>query len=458
MPITIRTHPLKGEPWPEGVSNDPSHLLYMAAETESEFVKTPLSNSFKFSPNTKITPTPNGLVDAAITAWNTHHHLILRPDDIWIAILSQLGFYIDAHAEELRDFFVAHEGQKYLEVVQYDVTPRTCEYSLFARQMSDKMVENVKDPSLVTWIIPDFSTTTEDDKAVASVLLMGAMKKYFDYGFCCVSCGIPSVTLLGERADWVELQNRIERIPELKGEAVEFHRLLKPIARHMVLSFDEPGSPAVLEFWRGIACWEIPSYQFSGPTEEDKITGWITAFCFWDDKGARNKYKIQGDRHCIDGVAYGSLDESAKTAGWAAVLVKVIHKHYDGTILQELQCRMVAGSVGIRPGKHEEMGVMLDGPEPAPAEWGAPFRLPLENKSGDDEVKSDDDRKPKSAWQQVSARHRRIHPDAPPASECLDAVQPLMGWWIYEGEEISEQDSWERRFGKIEESGSDRGD
>jgi len=32
------------------------------------------------------------LVDVSVESYNQHHHLVLRPDDIWIAILSQLSF------------------------------------------------------------------------------------------------------------------------------------------------------------------------------------------------------------------------------------------------------------------------------------------------------------------------------------------------------------------------------
>ena len=399
---------------------------------ESRYVTRHMKNSF--SEGTRITPSTNGLVDAAITAWNTHHHLVLRPDDIWVAIISQLGFYIDAHAEELREFFVAHKGKKELEVVQYNTDADHADYARFARQMSAKISENVNDPTLVPWIIPDFSTTTDTDRASAAVLLMGAMKKYFDYVFCCSTCGIPSVTLLGDREDWVELQRRIDRIPELKGETVEFHRLLKPIARHMLLSFDEPTSTAVLEFWRGIACWEVPSYFGSGEEPKDKITGWITAFCFWKATGERNHFSNQNDRHRIDGVAYGSLDEDKKPAGWAAVPVKVVTKDPCGNILDTRQCRMVAGSIGMCPGKHSEMGVTLDGPEPAPAERGMPFQppVPVERTRDLDPYRAN---RPKSVWQEVSARRQTVHPDAPPASDGLDAVQPYIGWWMYEGEE-----------------------
>ncbi|KAK0705603.1 hypothetical protein B0H67DRAFT_546721 [Lasiosphaeris hirsuta] len=372
MTITIRTHPLEGETWRQATTKDPASALREAASIESDKVERLMQCSF----DTEVTPSANGLVDAAIEAWNNHHHLVLRPDDVWLAIISQLGFFINLHAEELRAFFVAHQGQKLLEVSQY-AHPDAADYASFANQMAAEIAKNVNDPDLVPWIMPDFSTTTDTDRVAASVLLMGAMQKYFLYGFNCITCGIPSVTLLGDRVDWAKLQARIERIPNLGGEAVEFHRLLRPIAHHMVLSFDEPTSDAVLKFWRAIASWERPNYQMSGGPSR-YLSGWITAFCFWTAKGHRN-HGIEGEEavRSLDGVQYLPLEPDAKVAGWAGVPVKV-------TLVdtgEERMCRMVAGSVGMKPGKHADLA---------------------------------------------------LEPDAPPASLGLDAVQPYIGWWIFQ--------------------------
>ena len=43
--------------------------------------------------------------------------MILRPDDVWIAITTSFARYMEVHAEDLRSKFVDHEGQK--ELVAY---------------------------------------------------------------------------------------------------------------------------------------------------------------------------------------------------------------------------------------------------------------------------------------------------------------------------------------------------
>lgn len=39
-----------------------------------------------------IMPTMNGFIDSAVFAYAHHHDLVIRPDDVWIAILSQFNF------------------------------------------------------------------------------------------------------------------------------------------------------------------------------------------------------------------------------------------------------------------------------------------------------------------------------------------------------------------------------
>jgi len=55
-----------------------------------------LQSSFSTDPaeleTANIVPNPNGFVNALAAAYNQHHDLVIRPDDVWIAILSQFNF------------------------------------------------------------------------------------------------------------------------------------------------------------------------------------------------------------------------------------------------------------------------------------------------------------------------------------------------------------------------------
>ncbi|TFK97239.1 hypothetical protein BDV98DRAFT_658687 [Pterulicium gracile] len=144
----------------------------------------------------KITPEDNGFVRTVIKAYNEHHRLALRRDDVWISILSQFNLYINAHAEELRHQFVTHEGQTLLTVVANGIRC-TADFGKLAKQMMELVGENVVDTDLRDWILPNFLTTTDNDTVVASVLIMGTPKAYFQYQMM-LGCGLPSVPLKGK--------------------------------------------------------------------------------------------------------------------------------------------------------------------------------------------------------------------------------------------------------------------
>jgi len=55
-----------------------------------------LQSSFSSDPaeieKANIIPTPNGFVLSVVRAYGQHHDLVIRPDDVWIAILTQFSF------------------------------------------------------------------------------------------------------------------------------------------------------------------------------------------------------------------------------------------------------------------------------------------------------------------------------------------------------------------------------
>ncbi|KAG0000963.1 hypothetical protein BGZ79_005260, partial [Entomortierella chlamydospora] len=129
-----------------------------------------------------IAPKSNGFVHTVTEAYNWHRALIIRPDDVWIAILVQLNFFVNGNAELLRSQFVSHEGQKTLEV-QESGNRHTVDFGKMAKDMTAEIDRNIVDPSLREWILPDFTTTTDNDIIVSSVVMIATMKKYHKYVF-----------------------------------------------------------------------------------------------------------------------------------------------------------------------------------------------------------------------------------------------------------------------------------
>ncbi|KZW02476.1 hypothetical protein EXIGLDRAFT_734597 [Exidia glandulosa HHB12029] len=248
----------------------------------------------------------NGLVHTALRAYNGHHALIIRPDDVWLAIVAQFSFFVNApeNSERLRGRFVAHEGKKKL-VVTASGTRYSVDFGNMAQQMTQRLAENVVDTSLRSWILPNFSTTTDNDRVVGSVLMMATLKSYFSYAMDCW-CGIPRLTLEGEKSDWEEIAQRIEKIREYGDECVLWYRLLKPVVTRFVATFDDPSlsSDDLRSFW---GCMVQETHFGSGSSY---VTGWMTAFCAFTDKGKFRSGFDAEDKVVLDGVLYPACDRS----------------------------------------------------------------------------------------------------------------------------------------------------
>lgn len=310
----------------------------------------------------------NGLVYSICKAYSYHHHLHIRPEDIWFAALSQFSFFINAHSEELRDKFVAHQGQKELSI-KYNTGDRySVDFGVFAQEVTRLIEENVIDPELRSWMMPNFTTSRPQDEVVASILMMGSVQKYFSFKMI-IMCGIPSVTLLGEREDYERIFSKLDKFSTFGDEPTQFAALLKPIVSRMIRTFDDAADPEIIDFWQKIL--HIHNHG-SGSL---KYSGWISAFCFWDEEG-RSLHQFPYDKSIsqrkdryltLDDTRYHVIDSGSIPPGVSKVPVKVDD---NGEIVDT---EMVAGSVGIScssSGLEDDQGmVVLDTMQPETGWW-----------------------------------------------------------------------------------------
>jgi hypothetical protein len=375
MPVTTKPASHAATVWSDSFryqrAGNGDKLLALSCKPEyDKFFKGMIANSFGgIDEQAHIYSFENGFVNGAVVAYSKHFHLIIRPEDVWFSILTQLSFYINANSEQLRDKFVAHSGQKELLAVQM-ATLKTADYGKLAFDMGKIIQENVIDPELREWMMPAFSTTTKEDEVVASVIMMGSMQQYFKYCFG-LRCGLSSVTLLGNRSDWEKMLGRLDKLLTLGNEPSLWHKLLKPVISHFVETFNSPTSWTTKGFWQKIA---HHSGNGSGPRY---LSGWITAFCFWDEKGkplyvpGENPPSIFMDMTALirttpfltlSGVRYHRVNTQAIAAGWVSVPVRVDD---NGKVHDT---RMVAGSVGVKVTSSKE-NTELDSLQPVTGWW-----------------------------------------------------------------------------------------
>lgn len=229
------------------------------------------------------------------------------------------------------------------------------------------MQENIVDPDLREWVMPDFTTTNVTDKVVASVVFMGAMSHYFDYDsgtgwyslrYFNLCSSIRFKRLLssteypnrGEKKDWEVILSKIEKIPSLGEEHRQWHQLLVPVIKRFVTCFAEPHTMA--GFWQTIL-----HHIEGGSGQPESYSGWLNAFLFWTDEGECLKQKYDNEEKdwdyyldlkdegilYLDDVAFLEVAADDVAFGWTTVDVQ-IDDTYNGHV--KYMTTMMAGSVG----------------------------------------------------------------------------------------------------------------
>ncbi|KAJ7474121.1 hypothetical protein FB451DRAFT_1351505 [Mycena latifolia] len=339
-----------------------------------------------------IIPTRNGLVDTVILAYNKHHALVLRPDDVWLAILTQFNYFVNANSELLRASFVAHEGTREL-VITEEGTRYTLDFGSMSRQMVDQLQKNVVDPELRAWVLPTFTTTTANDTTVAAMLMMATLKAYFEYVFCGIECGIPRVTLEGKKSDWKDILGRLEKLKEYGLQTIAWYHLLVPVISRFVKSFDEPGSAETVKFWQQVAHYEPGG---SGPSH---YTGWINAFCVFDEKGRWKGHQLRMNLE---------HPEAPETLSAEAFHAKYVHgTDWSGGNLQLILDHVPYHQMDVSdtPPGYAEVDVKLD-------DNGEIFSCALTAGLIGTQISSSNDKALSTAGED-------------------DTVRPLLGWWMY---------------------------
>ncbi|RHZ17842.1 hypothetical protein DYB37_011244 [Aphanomyces astaci] len=258
-----------------------------AVSSRKEYKEEGCGEILQSSPNihgASLIPSANGFVLGAVRAYNEHHHLVLRPDDVWLAIMTQFGLFVNGNAEAVRHSLVKHqEGTKEL-VVRAVGSLHTANYGRLATHLILKMKEHLVDPSLGEWVLPAFTTTTDHDRIVGSVVMMASMKKYFTYKMM-LMCGLPSVTLLGTAADWEAIRSRVDKLATFGDVTTKWHALLAPVLDQFV---------AAAQNKPDVAFWQRICHTEGGGSGPSFLSGWITVFSVFDVDG-----KWQGDERVI---------------------------------------------------------------------------------------------------------------------------------------------------------------
>ncbi|TFK61316.1 hypothetical protein BDN72DRAFT_849806 [Pluteus cervinus] len=359
MPVTFSVDNVKPNIiWPKephGIADGLSFLRQIRTDvpSQADFLTSSYaptySSPLSFGESTTVIPGPMGLFDTAVTAYNQHYPLVLRPDDLWLTLLAGLSFYVNANAERMRPQFVLHQGQKAL-IVNRTGNRFNADWDGIIDELNEGIKENIKDTVIFDWLTPNFTTTTQADKVAAQVSVMSVMSKYFHYKIY-LTCGIPTITLEGMKEDWITLRNKLDRFNLLDEELLSrWYTLLVPIFDHFIAAFD--GEIDISGHWKHMVKYAPTSYVcVPGPGE---TTGWVGYLAPFDVDG---HWRLRPSERpsCMDNEASEPCDQwtvSLHSRGWSptleytAIQATVQVPLYINDHGEELDGTLVAGIMG----------------------------------------------------------------------------------------------------------------
>jgi hypothetical protein len=134
---------------------------------------------------------------------------------------------------------------------------------------------------------------------------------------------LPSVTLLGVKADYENLREKVKMLSKFGAEPTEYQKGLLPIMNRLIRSFDEPSSTSIREFWNDIVHTNVIPGRPAGCTmspPQFQISGWITGFHYWNEVGS--VLGNQGTtKYSLDDVHYPIRDQQRIPVGYSKVSV-----------------------------------------------------------------------------------------------------------------------------------------
>jgi len=251
----------------------------------------------------------NGFVSTIHKAFADELPVALAPSHIWTLILQAVSIHVNKNAEQLRDVFVAQEGQKTIIVDmphlngpgQNSAEGWSEAFPLF----SEKLSGAVKDPKILSDMVELFADCGKTESICFTVAMMDTLKQYFKYRVR-TTCGISSVHLLGEAADWISLRDRARRLCKKLSLDWWAAELIPVLDQFVSLAL---GCKENLTFWQHM--YRDLSAQGSG--EEYSGRGWINVFFPYKRKSPGQGFQ----RRCVDRAnnAYFEAEKTMEKVG-----------------------------------------------------------------------------------------------------------------------------------------------
>jgi hypothetical protein len=203
----------------------------------------------------------NGLIQTIHNSYSSHRPLILTPDVIWLAICQGVSIHINEKMNSLKHVIFIKNKPNKIEVRNDSLEYNDDAWKALISSIANQTKKFTKD-DFYSFFVSQFTTTTEVIKTVYQITLLESYKKEFQYvGES--GCGIPSITITGEKKDWELILSKLEMLDKIGLS--KWKESLKPIINEFINVYRGKINK---EFWKSI-------YKYKDEYSESYLSGWI---------------------------------------------------------------------------------------------------------------------------------------------------------------------------------------
>ncbi len=208
----------------------------------------------------------NAFVTAVHYAYSSHRPLTISPDMVWLLIEQGFVFHLHYYSDSLKSTIVSFKGKKTI-TVENNYFLKGNENNNWAGEISkfSDSIKNYIGKDLHYLLVPEFSTTSTNEKIAYEITLMDAVEKYFDY-VDITFCGIPEITLEGTPEDWKKIYDNTQKLS--KYGLTKWINKLNPLLKELINTSEGKMNT---NFWNSI-------YKIKTSYNQGLINGWIVNF------------------------------------------------------------------------------------------------------------------------------------------------------------------------------------
>lgn len=210
-------------------------------------------------------------------AYAEHRPFTISPEMIWLLIQQGISMHLYRSVGSVLKFYPELIEKRELEVRRSQSNFEKSDWEEIISSFIDHMDTYLDNVFLDQFRI-NFSESSQDERTVGDLMIMDAMRPYFEYIVVSFVCGIPSVELRGTSGDWDKILEKLSYFR--KFDLDWWFDKIEPVLEQIRSSVNGNSST---EFWMNM--FKVHTKKEYG--QPKIIDGWIMKFYPFDEKGQR---------------------------------------------------------------------------------------------------------------------------------------------------------------------------